>query len=111
MSGPVESQLYYAARHGLVSEVSTLLSDHPEINVNWTSFLETPLHVAANKNHPGSLKLLLAYPGIEVNLKNGDGRTPSFLGCWNGSVSVVRLLLENPLVDVTLDDNEGRTPL
>ena len=114
MSDPVEKTFYYAARDGLVSEVTSLLRDHPEINVNWTNpHCEewAALHVASLFGHVEVIKLLLAHPKINVNSKNIDGQTPLSFGCQVGYVSVVEELLKDPHVDVTHDDNMGRTPL
>ena len=114
MSDSAESQLYDAAENGRASEVSSLLGDHPEINVNWANpdySQWTPLHIACRYGHAEVVKLLLAHPDINVNWKSSNGRTPLSFGCWNGQVSVVRLLLKDPRVDVNLDDNRGRTPL
>jgi len=113
MSGSVESQLYDAARDGLVSEVSSLLRDNPEINVNWTNpgfYQFAALHSASRWDDVEVVKLLLAHPNINVNLQSIDGWTPLSFGCWNGQVSVVRVMLKDPRVDVTLDDNSGCTP-
>ena len=97
-----------------MSEVSSLLRDHPEINVNWTNpdcDLFTALHIASYHGQVEVVKLLLAHPNINVNLKNIYGETPFSIGCQYGRVSVVELLLKNPHVDITLDDKWGRTPL
>jgi len=87
----VEQKLYVAAEYGRASEVSSLLSDHPEINVNGTTGLQfTALHAASCNGQVEVVKLLLAHPDINVNLKNHSARTPLSLGCWNGHVSVVQ---------------------
>jgi len=111
MSDPVEQKLYDAARAGRASEVSSLLRDYPEINVNWTNDIQwTALHAASFKGHAEAVKLLLAHPDIKVNLKNDDGQTPLSLAC-EGSMDVFRLLWKDPHIDVTLEDRDGRTPL
>ena len=111
MSDPVEKKFWDAARASRASEVSSLLRDHPKIDVNWADHNQwTPLHVASFLGHVEVAKLLLAHPDINVNLKNESGQTPFLSGCGNGHVSVVRVLLKDPRVDVTLDD-DGRTPL
>jgi len=111
MSDPVEKILHFAAEKGRVSEVSSVLRDHPEINVNRTNEYQwTPLHAAAFNGRVEVVKLLLAHPDINVNMKNIYGATCLSLSCLNDSVSVVRMLLEDPRVDVTLD-NKGRTPV
>ena len=108
----VEEQLFEAADGDRVSEVSSLLRDHPGINVNWTdSRQETSLHVASRNGHVEVVKLLLAHPDINVNLKSRFGDTSLSVACERGHVSVVQVLLKYPRVDVTLDDYWGRTPL
>jgi len=61
--------------------------------------------------HVEVVKLLLAHPNINVNLKDKSGRTPFSYGCECDNVSVVEVLLKDPRVDVTLEDDDGRTPL
>ena len=88
MSDPVEKRLYDAAENGRASEVSSLLRDHPEINVNWADdeFCQAPLHAASINGHVEVVKLLLAHPDIDVNLKYEYGETPFSKGCQNGHV-------------------------
>ena len=107
MSDPLGEGLYNAAD----KVVSSLLRDHPEINVNWTDEHWTSLHTASFRGHLEVVKLLLAHPNVNVNLKNCDGQTPLSFGCEYGQVSVVRLLLKDPRVEVALDDIRGCTPL
>jgi len=44
----VEKKLFDAARDGDVIELSALLKDHPEVNVNWRN---GPLHAASYNGH------------------------------------------------------------
>ena len=81
MTDPVGKQLYNAANVGRVSEVSSLLRDYPEINVNWTNpdFSQwTPLHAAAAEGQVEVVKLLLVNPSINVNVKHKFGETPFY---------------------------------
>jgi len=92
----------------------SLLNNHPNLGVNWVSEDDTqwtPLHIASIRGHLEVVKLLLAHPNINVNLKDNDGQTLFLLGCLNGHVLVVRVLLKDPRVDVTLEDCNDRTPL
>ena len=76
MSDPAELQLYSAAWKGLVSDVASLLRDHPEIKVNWTDSEQwTALHMASS-NGVEVVKLLLAHPDINVNMKYSNEQTP-----------------------------------
>ena len=109
-----KKKLYDATAGGRVSEVSSLLRNHPEIDVNWTNpdnYQWTPLHAASRYGHVEVVKLLLAHPDINVNLKSRGGQTPLSLGCKYGQVSVVEVLLKDRHVNVTLNDKEGCTPL
>jgi len=81
MTNPVEKQLFDAAGYDRVSAVSSLLRDHPDINVNWTIpeyNHQTALHIASILGHAEVVKLLLAHPDIDVNLKNISGHTHPF---------------------------------
>ena len=90
----VEKQLYDAARDGRVSEVSSLLKDHPEIDVNWQGNTQwTALHAACRSGHTEVVKLLFSHPDINVNMKNSDVQTPLSLDCRRGQLSVVEVLL------------------
>jgi len=114
MAHSAEEKLHEAAKKGRASKVSTLLRDHPGINVNWTNkeqYQWTPLHAASNHGHVEVVKLLLAHPNIDVNLKSAGGQTPLSFAGRNGHASVVKLLLKDPRVNITLDDDNGCTPL
>jgi len=73
MSGPVEKQFHDATFSDRVSEVSSLLRDHPEINVNWANEEQWTAH------HVEVVKLLLAHPDIDVNVKEWVDALPSSL--------------------------------
>jgi len=112
MSDPVEKLLFDAAWGGSVDGVSSLLKDHPEINVNWTNDHQlTPLHAACWKDRVAVVKLLLTLPNINVNVKDMSGRTPFSLSCFMGSVSAVLVLLKDSRVNVALENHNGCTPL
>ena len=98
MSRRVKFHFFEAVDGGLASEVSSLLRDHPEINVNCTTSERRPpseqwtaLHAASEFGHVEVVKLLLAHPNISVNLKTNNGLTSLSVGCSFGRVSTVRL--------------------
>ena len=112
MSHSVEKKLFDAVYNGRASEVSSLLRDHPEIDVNWTDEDQwTALHVASYNDHAEVVKVLFAHPNITVNVRNEGGQSPLSIGCERGHESIVKVLLKDPRVDVTLDDEDGCTPL
>jgi len=108
-----EMLLCESVKYFPIETVSSLLRDHPGINVNWADRFDqrTPLHIASRKGYVEVVKLLLAHHAIDVNMKNIQGQTPFELACANGHVGVVKVLLKDPRVDISQDDDHGRTPL
>ena len=71
--------LWYAARRNLFSDISSLLKEYPEINVNGRDDNEwTALHMASHHGYVEVVILLLAHSNINVNVKNDLGDTPFF---------------------------------
>ena len=62
-------------------------------------------------SHVDVVKLLLAHPDINVNLKTVGGQTPLSLSCECGEVPIVQVLLNDPRVDITFNDMYNCTPL
>ena len=71
----------------------------------------TALHVAAENDHEDVVKLLLQQPGIDVNVRDSDGRTALHYTAYNTRGSVAAILLQHPSVDVKATDNKGQTAL
>ena len=114
MTDPIEQTLFSATFDNRVSAVLSLLCDHPGLNVNWENKQThswTALHFASLHDRIEVVKLLLAHPRINVNVRDKYRQTPFLLGCANGAVSVARLLLKDPRVDITLCDYYECTPL
>jgi len=109
----MEKTLCDAAFEGRADKVFSLLRENPEIDVNWanTSSKWTALHVTSRSGHAEVVKLLLAHPGINVNVQDSNRFTPLVFGCVYGRVSVVKLLLKDPRVDVVVSDMMGCPPL
>jgi len=72
----------------------------------------TLLHSACLEDSRSSvLPLLLAHPGVDVNVKNSSGATPFHLASRRGTTSFVRELLKDSRVKVNEPNNDGQTPL
>jgi ankyrin repeat protein len=57
------------------------------------------------------VELLLAVPGIDVNLTDRGERSPLAMAAKNGHSECLKLLLAAPGIDVNLADQYGDTPL
>lgn len=58
------------------------------------------------------VKALLKVKGIDVNVRDKNGRTPLYQACLNRDTWIVRLLLAVPNIDVNLScPSDGTTPL
>jgi ankyrin repeat protein len=108
----MEERLLAAVDKIQISEVRELLTNHPELDVNWKNFADsTALHFACIHGHPDLVGLLLSHPAIGVNQRDAYGQTPFLLGCWLRNVEVVKLLLKDGRTDCGLTEKDGRTPL
>ena len=90
-----DDPLKAAVRGNRVEEVKALLRDDPSIDINLGRGLNewNPLQLASFKGYHKVVTVLLAHPGIDVNLKDTVGSTPLSLSCSNGKVAVVAVLL------------------
>jgi len=57
------------------------------------------------------IPILLAHPGIDVNVKDKSGWTPFFGACRNGNTSCVREMLKDSRLKVNEPGIDGCTPL
>ena len=69
------------------------------------------LHSAALDNNTELLSVLLAVPGVDVNLQDNLGRTPLMVACREGQVECVQRLVEVEGLDVNRRDIVGWTAL
>jgi len=112
----MEQKLFDAVDENQVLKVKKILHRKTKtlIDLNWKNPQSdgfTPLHNACMKGHEEIMTVLLAHPGINVNLQNDNGSTPLALSCTYGTFGAVKLLLQDSRVDINLADNYGFTPL
>jgi len=104
----MELELYYAVCDRDEIAVKTLLTTHPNIDVNWTPSPEyhndTMLHRAVMFNAHNVVNMLLKHPGINVNAMTTFTviRSPFCIACAHGCVEVVKVLLKDPRLDVNM---------
>ena len=78
-------------------------------NVNWreeVDDLQSGLHIAAHRGDGDLLDLLLAQPGVEVNIKDSERSTPLMWACIFGKENVVRKLLQVDSIDLNYQDGD-----
>ena len=95
-------------------ETKEILRNNPTINVNWKNMLvlgRTALHIAARLDLDQTVAILLAHPGIDVNVKDEEDETPFMCACYLGRTSCARLLLKDSRVDVNQPSQDGSCPL
>ena len=102
-----------AVQNGDAKVLAELMRQDPGFNVNivyrsgWML-----LHHACSENYRSTvIPLLLAHPGINVNVKDIFGQTPFYCACRYGLTSCVREMLKDSRVNVNEPDRDGRTPL
>ncbi|KAI9369292.1 ankyrin [Aspergillus egyptiacus] len=70
------------------------------------------LDAAAHSGHEGIMRLLLSQPGVEIDQRDMDDRTPFANAALTGHEGVLRLLLrQGDAVDTEAQDRDGCTPL
>ena len=67
--------------------------------------------MACQKGHAEAVKLLLAHPGIDINIASSKGTTPLVMACQKGHVEAVKLLLAHPGIDINKAKTNGEAPL
>ena len=92
------------------SDVVTLLIDSGTDLSRYTSYKETPLHLAARKNRPAIIAKLLD-KRAPPNSQDLRGNTALHLAAGKGYHEVVRLLLAAPHTELNAPNKEGLTPL
>lgn len=89
------SALGLACQLGNVDMVSMLLQ-HPLVDPNKAKRTTTNLMIAAGRGYAGIVRVLLAHPRSDVNLKRRDAVTALLLSVQEGHREVTRALLQHP---------------
>ena len=101
--------------NGNAEELAELMRQDPGFNVNMEldDYGHTLLHCACGGGDRSFhvIPLLLAHPGIDVNLKDIYGWTPFFFACSTGYTSCAREMLKDSRVEANEPTNDGETPL
>jgi hypothetical protein len=102
--------MYYDA----TIEITQLLVDHNKCDVNLQDINGySALHnicMISKKRKSDMMKILLAKPGINVDLQDVSGRTPFYHACANQFGKVIKLLLAFNC-DIGIQDIKGKTVL
>ena len=84
-------------------------------DVNWSGgtkgYLASGLHYAARDENADLLDLLLAQPGLDVNIKDYRKTTPLMEACVRGSENSLRKLLQVDGIEINCQNKSGRTAL
>jgi ankyrin repeat protein len=97
-----------AAGHGHVAIMKLLLEKNTQPP---TAFGPAPLLMVAHGGYIDCMKLLLAVPGIDVNIRDDQNRTLLLIAAMKRHKDLVRLLLSTEGVDVNALDKHGWTAL
>jgi len=100
------SSLLYQAADGGYDDVFYHILQRPNTNANTTNKLSrTPLAAAAFGRHKDVVEELLDH-GVDVNLRDMDGRTGLPLAAYQGYYFVVYMLLDHQELKRDTEDNE-----
>ena len=108
--GAKRSALLMALERGIVPLAELLLDPQTrtDINAPTSAFGTRLLHVATDAS---TAALLLAVPGIDVNVTDFLMSTPLHLAASHGREGVISALLAVPGIDINVRNIIGRTPL
>lgn len=106
--GP-RNALHWAVADKLYARIDELVSSH-ECSINaLTPKSWTAAHLAAEHGDTKILRTLRSVPGIDIHVKNVDGRTPLHIAALNNRVGAVKLLLGWDRKLLSVRDSKNRT--
>ena len=98
---------------GDLEQARELLARGADVNWRTETRLMSGLHFAVRGNHGDLVDTLLAYPGVDVNIKTGcePSLTPLMVACIWGRKNITRKLLQADGIDVNCQSVSGSTAL
>lgn len=96
---------------------ATVLSEQPTINNAIVKEIGaepglTPLHLASHSGQENMVRLLLNYPGVQVDMAAElTGMIPLHMAAMNGHMPIVGLLLSKSGTQMDIRDQKGRNAL
>jgi ankyrin repeat protein len=103
--------LHVACRDGTPEIVADLVAAGAPVNTIEPCFMATPLHKAVYNGHVDITRLLVAVPGIDLDVQGGtNGYTALHDAIWHGFETCTEILLAAG-ARVDLRGHDGKTPL
>jgi uncharacterized protein len=89
-----ETALMLAAWSGYVRVIRLLLAASADVNAKGGPLGGTTLHSALYEGHAATIEALLQSPSIDINQKDGSGKTPKERAIENQRTDIVRMFEE-----------------
>ena len=102
--------LHYAAAFGWLETVKYLVEKGGASPLTLNDWKDSVVAIAMLKGHLGIAKYLFAQNGVDINVRNDDGKTYALLEIHSGSFSLIPSLVEMG-IDLNIPDLLGNTPL
>ena len=90
--GKHSTPLYLLVLSKDTSKIQQALQNGADVNETYPTNGNTALHIAALNGYTDIIPLLLAWPGIDKNRKNNDGKTALDLALEHNQMQAARLL-------------------